>query len=33
MLESLVKEKGFEYVVILENYEEDRTDEISSILM
>lgn len=32
MLENLIKEKGFEFVVILENYEEDRTDEISSIL-
>lgn len=32
MLDNLVKEKGFEFVVILENYEEDRTDEISSIL-
>ena len=26
------KEKSFEFVVILEKYEEDRTDEISSIL-
>lgn len=32
MLESLLKEKGFEFVVMLENYEEDRTEEISSIL-
>ena len=32
MLENLLKEKGFEFVVILENYEEDRTDEISSLL-
>ena len=32
MLENLLKEKGFEFVTILENYEEERTDEIASIL-
>ena len=32
MLESLLKEKGFEFVAVLENYEEERINEISSIL-
>ena len=32
MLESLLKEKGFEFVTILEKYEEERTEEIASIL-
>lgn len=32
MLENLLKEKGFEFVAILEKYEEDRTEEISSVL-
>lgn len=32
MLENLLKEKGFEFVTILEKYEEERTEEISSIL-
>lgn len=32
MLENLLKEKGFEFVAVLENYEEERINEISSIL-
>lgn len=32
MLENLLKEKEFEFVAILEKYEEDRTEEISSVL-
>lgn len=32
MLESVLKEKGFEFVAVLENYEEERINEISSIV-